>query len=97
MDYFKIFIILFILYVIYKFYKNDTVTENFTSPINLIDDWNGINQLGQIARNLMNSNSITHPGNLTITNNLKVNDVDIITEINNLKNSTVYKKLLKQI
>ena len=100
------------LYVLYKFNKNDIMSENFESSTNSIDDWNAINQLAQISRQLMNNGTITNPGNLTVsgnlvvkgnitapamtgtamnfTNSLTVNNVNILNEINDLKNKRIF-------
>jgi hypothetical protein len=65
MDYYKIFSLLFILFVIYKFNQYDNFYENFQSTSSSPDDWQAINQLAQISKQLM-LGGVTVPGALTV-------------------------------
>ena len=70
MDFFKIFTISFMILILYYLNQNKIITENFDSSSNCVDDWNAINQLGQISRQLM-AGGVTVPGALTVTTTLK--------------------------
>ena len=72
MDYFKIIVIIFMIFALYKFYQNDIISENFESTPSVADDWNAVNQLAQISRQLMNG-TLTVPGGLSVTGALKAN------------------------
>jgi hypothetical protein len=71
MDYFKILTIIFMITMCYKIFLMDTtISENFDATPTLVDDWNAINQLAQISRQLM-TGTLTVPGVLSVTNILK--------------------------
>ena len=65
MDYYKIFSLLFMLFVVYKFYQYDNISESFESTPSIADDWNAVNQLVQISKQLM-AGGVTVPGALTV-------------------------------
>jgi len=82
MDLFKILTLVFMIAIIYKIYLMDK-TENFAStsaPLNpptLIDDWNSINQLAQVSRQLM-AGGVTVPGGLNIMGKVKESNNPLI-------------------
>ena len=53
--------------ICYKIFLMDgTISENFESIPSIADDWNAVNQLAQISRQLMNG-TLTVPGGLTVS------------------------------
>jgi hypothetical protein len=65
MDYFKIITIIFMIVVSYKIFLMDsTINENFEATPTIVDDWNAINQLAQISKQLMKG-GLTIPGALS--------------------------------
>jgi len=82
MDLFKILTLVLIIILFYKNFIIDN-TENFAStsaPLNpptLIDDWNAINQLAQVSRQLM-AGGVTVPSGLNIMGKLKENNKVLI-------------------
>ena len=68
------------IFVLYKLYQNDVISENFQATSSTsVEDWNAVNQLAQISRQLM-TGTLTVPGGLTVSGplvvsgNLKLNN-----------------------
>ena len=85
-DYFKLITLIFMIVMCYKIFLMDgTISENFESTPSIADDWNAVNQLAQISRQLM-TGTLTVPGSLTITGgSLNIGTTNVGTTLTSLQ------------